>query len=87
MNIEKWELTRKKGKTKFLWLNGFLGWGVMTAILWSVIMEVMQPSEAWWIRPVIAIILFPIGGLAWGHFVWESTEKKFQNAKNKQSSE
>jgi hypothetical protein len=85
INLEKWEKTRAKGKKRFLWVNGFLGWGVMTAILWSIIMEVSQPSENLWIRPIIALILFPIGGLAWGHFVWKYTEKKFITSKDEQN--
>lgn len=85
MDIEKWEKTRIKGKKRFLWVNGFLGWGVTTAILWSIIMEVSQPSENLWIRPMIALILFPIGGLAWGHFVWKSMEKKFNTSEHEQN--
>ncbi|RYV02110.1 hypothetical protein SOPP22_11105 [Shewanella sp. OPT22] len=77
MNLDRWEKTRSKGKKRFLWVNGFLGWGVVTAILWSIIMEVSQPSESLWVRPLIALIFFPLGGLLWGHFVWESTEKKY----------
>lgn len=85
MNIEKWEKTRTKGKKRFLWINGFIGWGVTTAILWSIFMEVSQPSEDVWIRPVIALILFPIGGLAWAHFVWKHTEKQYVASKDEQN--
>ena len=79
MNIEKWERTRKKGKSHFIWVNGFLCWGILTAVLWSIIMHISQPQEPIWLRPLIALVLFPIGGLFWGNWVWNASEKKFSS--------
>ena len=81
MNIEKWETTRAKGKKRFVWVNGFIGWGITTAILWSLAMQFIQPSIDILVRPLIALALFPLGGLLWAHFVWWATEKKYLEAK------
>ena len=77
MNHEKWQQTRMKGKARFMWVSGFLVWGVSTAILWSILMHFIQPLEPTWVRPVIALVLFPLGGLGWAHFVWIKSEKKY----------
>lgn len=82
MNLEKWEATRAKGKKRFLWVNGFVFWGFTTAILWSIVMQLTQPAQPVWIRPLIALVLFPIGGLVWAHFVWRSTEAKYNKARS-----
>ena len=77
MNFEKWEETRFKGKARFLWVIGFLGWGITTAVVWSVVMHYIQPQEAMWVRPIIALVIFPPVGLIWAHFVWKKSEKKY----------
>ncbi|WP_438864011.1 hypothetical protein [Neptunicella sp.] len=82
MNIEKWEATRTKGKKRFIWINGFIGWGITTAVLWSLIMQIIQPQDEIWVRPLIALLLFPLGGLVWAHFVWQATEKKYLKDKD-----
>jgi len=82
MSIEKWEKIRSKGKKRFIWVNGGLGWGVSTAVIWSIIMELYQPSTEIWIRPLIALMIFPIGGVAFGHLTWNYSEKKYAALKN-----
>lgn len=84
MNLDKWEKTRKKGKNRFIWINGVLGWGVTTAILWSSMMEVFEPSEEIWVRPLIALVVFSIGGIAFGHLIWNQAEKKYAQRKSEQ---
>ncbi len=78
MNIEKWGRTRSQGKTWFLWLMGFVVWGLTTALTWSVLMHFIAPREDVWVRPLIALIVFPVVGLIWAHFVWNVSEKKFK---------
>tara|TARA_Y100000052_G_C2923145_1_gene69570 strand:+ start:333 stop:590 length:258 start_codon:yes stop_codon:yes gene_type:complete len=78
MNMEKWAITREKGKQRFVLVNGVLGWGVTTAILWSVLMELIEPSQNIWVRPIVALIIFPIAGIAFGHLMWNKSEKAFE---------
>ncbi len=78
MNMDKWAKIREKGKQRFVLVNGVLGWGVPTAILWAVLMELLDPSENIWVRPIIALIIFPIAGIAFGHSMWNKSEKIFE---------
>ena len=78
MNMEKWAKTREKGKQCFVLVNGVLGWGVTTAILWSVLMELIEPSQNVWVRLIIALIIFPIAGIAFGHLMWNKSEKAYE---------
>lgn len=78
MNMEKWAKTREKGKQRFVLVNGVLGWGVSTAILWAALMEFLEPSENIWVRPIIALIIFPIAGIAFGHLMWNKSEKAYE---------
>lgn len=80
MNMEKWAKTREKGKQRFVLVNGVLGWGVTTAILWSVLMEIIEPSQSIWVRPITALIIFPIAGVAFGHLMWNKSEKAYEKA-------
>lgn len=74
----KWEETRNKGKARYILFHGVLGWGVPTAILWSILMEFISPTDAFWQRLLIALILFPIGGIAFGYFTWIASESKYK---------
>ncbi|MBT3136341.1 hypothetical protein KL866_14790 [Alteromonas sp. ALT199] len=78
MNMEKWAKTREKGKQRFVLVNGVLGWGVPTAIFWAVLMEFIEPSENIWVRPTIALFIFPIAGIAFGHLTWNKSEKAYE---------
>ena len=77
MNPEKWKRTRLMGKTRFMWVIGFLGWGITTAVLFSVLMHYIQPDQQMWVRPLISLVLFPLVGLLWAHFVWLWSQKKY----------
>lgn len=35
-SAEKWAKFRERGRSRFVWLYGVLGWGVSTAILFSL---------------------------------------------------
>ena len=78
MNMDKWAKTREKGKQRFVLVNGVLGWGVSTAILWALLMEFLDPLENIWVRPTIALIIFPIAGIAFGHLTWNKSEKTYE---------
>ncbi|TVP64074.1 MAG: hypothetical protein EA342_17180 [Leptolyngbya sp. LCM1.Bin17] len=70
-----WAKTRQKGKTRFIVVQGALGWGIPTAVLWWVLMRVMSNTNA---NLPIALILFPVGGLFWGWWVWHMSERWFK---------
>lgn len=81
---KKWEITRRKGKKRFMIINGALAWGIPTAVLWILGMSYMNPEFSTLFMSIVALIVFPIGGLLWGKFMWEWTEKAY--GKHMQSS-
>ena len=81
MNMNKWAKIREKGKQRVVLVNGVLGWGVSTAILWVFLMEFLEPSENIWVRPIIALSIFPIAGIAFGHLMWNKSEKTYEKEK------
>lgn len=58
---------------------GVLGWGVPTALLFAIIQCYTQGgSFLSWLVP--AIVLFPLGGVLWGHIMYRLNERKFGKA-------
>jgi len=80
--IEKWERIRKVGKSKYIFHTWVLKNGIITAIIWSISMQLIEPQEKWFVRPLIALLLFPIGGILTGNLVWNSGERKYKRNKS-----
>ena len=77
--IEKWSKTRTKGKFKFVLIDGVLGYGLITAIVCSVILQIISPQKNIFLRPLIFLIVFSIIGIIKGLLSWYRNEKKYQN--------
>lgn len=78
---QKWQIIRKKGKNKFIWINGVIRWGGGTAVIWTLLMELMSPSDNKLLRLIVALIFFSCGGYFWGVSVWKINEKKHLKSK------
>jgi hypothetical protein len=76
---EKWSKTRKKGRTRFIWLYGVVGWGVVTGVLWAAAMAFQGLGHLPLLLP-LALIVFPIGGFFFGRKMWTTFEDQFQEA-------
>jgi hypothetical protein len=76
---QRWEKKRAQGKRSFIIKEGVLRWGVVTAILWSVSFHFLDPQEPLWVRPLIGLVIFPLGGIWVGHYIWSIPEKKYQS--------
>lgn len=74
---EKWSTIRKKGRRHFIWFQGVLFWGIITGIMWSVAMAYYSPSEHIYIRPMIALTVFPISGYFGSKWTWNRNEQKY----------
>ena len=77
-DLKKWEITREKGKAKFILVTGVLSWGLpMFAVMTFVINrkrdEVLPP----WLILVSALI-WGLGGALFGWVIWTLSEKKYQ---------
>ena len=57
------------GRTRFVLIYGVLFWGLVTAVVWSLLMSKLDPAQFMnWL--LIAIVVFPIGGYVFGRFLW-----------------
>ena len=75
---QKWdELREKLGRKGFIWKYGVIRWGILTAILSSLMMGAWKGWEHLYVSLPVALIVFPIGGYFWGSMVWASMEKKY----------
>lgn len=74
---EKWGMIRERGQRQFIWVQGVLMWGIVTGILWSVAMSYYLPSEHIYVRPIIALILFPVSGYFGSKWTWKRNEEKY----------
>lgn len=72
---DKWTDIRERGRSHFMWTRGALGWGVPTAVFWLIFMWWMHPGFVTARLVLIAAVLFPAGGLAWGWFMWWFMER------------
>jgi hypothetical protein len=79
-DVEKCAKFTKLGRTQFVLRYGVLGWGVPTAILFSLIQSYRFGSDGFLFQLVPALILFPIGGIFFGRFVWRMLENKHAKA-------
>lgn len=67
------------GRTRYILLFGVLGWGLLTAALFTVwIYFRMGPLNL--VKLVLPFILFPIGGYFWGAFMWSTMKKRFDRS-------
>jgi ABC-type multidrug transport system permease subunit len=82
---EKWEKVRARGKKRFVFFNGIIGWGLPTAFLYTSAMTYMDQgalefNDAFYRLLLIAIVLFPIGGVVFGLWVWNWSERAYHKA-------
>lgn len=75
--MQRWTVTRAKGMRRFIFVNGVLGWGLMTGISWSLVMWLVGAMPNPSVQLPVALVFFPLIGVAWGWFVWRTSEKAF----------
>lgn len=78
--LERWKVTRAKGRGRYIWLTGVLVWGVATGVLWSVTMSAIKGWSQFPIFLPIALIVYPIGGYYFGSWTWKKAEDDYQKS-------
>ncbi|MCA9323257.1 MAG: hypothetical protein KDB53_21145 [Planctomycetes bacterium] len=74
--LDQWSETRKRGKLRYVLAYGVVGWGVLTAVLFSFIMSLMGDGGTFLSYLAVSIIVFPIGGILFGSTMWTWSERK-----------
>lgn len=80
--LEQWGRVRRKGRTRYIWVYGVLGWGVTTGVAWSLAMTAMEGD--WDRLPILmpgAVVAFMIGGYFFGRWTWRIAENQYERAK------
>lgn len=75
--LEKWAETRSKGAVRFILVYGVLGWGLTTGLLFSVFSSFLFQRSFTEILG-LAMIIFPLGGVAWGWVMWWLSERNWK---------
>jgi hypothetical protein len=73
-----WPKTREMGRGRYTLIYGVLMWGIATGIGWAIVMAAMQGWDRLPFLLVGALILFPIGGIFWGRYMWRMMEARYQ---------
>ncbi|MBN1796024.1 MAG: hypothetical protein JW804_05065 [Sedimentisphaerales bacterium] len=84
--FEKWAKIKEKGKADYIIKYGVLGWGVTTAILFSIVFSTIvsrMNKETSFLLTLLglSLLVFPLGGIAWGYFMWNYMGKAYQKSK------
>ena len=85
-HMEKWENVRKEGKWRFILVHGVLFWGLMMTLTMLLFNLLIHPEKTLtWvlIEFVMYLIGFSLGGVVWGLVVWRSSEKRYNEWKEK----
>jgi hypothetical protein len=88
---ERWQQQRAKGKKHFVIYRGILGWGgimfvSMSALdYYSLFGWTLTFDSAYASKLVLNLILWPVAGLVWGIWVWESLERRMVDIDSSQT--
>lgn len=74
-SADKWAKFREQGRSRFVVRYGVLGWGVSTAILFSLWNGFSEGWDGFYFKLIPALVLFPLGGYLWGRFMWWFLER------------
>lgn len=87
---KKWEKVRAKGRTRFIWLNGVVGWGIPLAVtgpaltvLWRDAGFVIErfPWGSFLRLLPSSLIVASLGGYFYGVLMWEIAERMYRKEK------
>ncbi|PRX34745.1 hypothetical protein BX659_10260 [Orenia metallireducens] len=82
---ERWEQIRAKGKLRYILVHGIIGWGVSTAIIYTLVGLIMDKGigmenislQKSLIDLAIALVVFPTVGVLQSIFTWNKKEQEY----------
>ena len=78
---ERWAVQKQQGKTKYVLKYGVLAWGIVTAVVITLIKVVINGEalvESFIsLQFLVRLVLFMAGGIVFGHFLWKSNSAKY----------
>jgi hypothetical protein len=73
---EKLAKLSKLGRTQYVLRFGVLGWGIPTAILFSLVQGYRFGWDGFLFQLIPALLIFPLGGILFGRIMWSVMENK-----------
>lgn len=77
---DSWERLRKKGKIKYIIINGMLLWGLPMAVIMNIYFH-YRADYPWFPSIYYITPIFLIGGIIFGSIMWSILEKRYQAQK------
>ena len=76
-NLQKWEVTRQKGKKRFVLQTGVLAWGVPMFFVMTFVVD-RQPDKPFSAGMIaVSAVIWAIGGACFGWLMWAMSERKY----------
>jgi len=77
-SLQKWEVTRQKGKKRFVLQTGVLAWGVPMFLVMTFVVN-RQPDKPYSAGMIaVSAVIWAIGGACFGWAMWAIGERKYQ---------
>lgn len=74
----RWERIRQVGRRRFVLYYGVLGMGLIGGLLYSLIDLLYHHKPFSWEEFMIPLIVFPLGGICWGNWLWKRSESEYK---------
>lgn len=69
-------ITNELTRDQFVLRYGILGWGVTTAILFTIANAIQNGWDDFFFHLIPALILFPLGGILFGRIMWRFRQRQ-----------
>ena len=84
-HIRNWKVTREKGVVRFILLRGLLAWGLPMFLIMTFLVNKTRLEDV--AQLASAAVVWSIGGLIFGGWMWTASEKRFRQQSNGDSTE
>ena len=77
-HIKKWEITREKGKARFILVNGVVAWGLPMFVVMTFLLnrDRAKTDPAWML--VVSAVIWALGGACFGVAMWTISERRYR---------
>lgn len=82
--LDAWREVRAKGRRSFILKRGVLFWGLFMAVSMAIFQVLIDDAPFQWgalLRQLgINLIIYPIGGYAWGAWMWWYMDRRYRRS-------
>lgn len=78
---KRWEAMREMGRLYFVLLVGAVGWGLSSALLFSVVVYAFVSGVEFKSVLGSSLMIFPVAGIFWALSTWQTREREYARYK------